>query len=974
MNLFTIPASRPFLKTLALTLLNETRHDPLRLSKYLILLPTRRACRALQDIFLDLTPKALFLPRLWPLGEVDAEEVALSSLPGNDLITSLPPVMNNSRRQMLLTSLILKFTHEWRHAEATPLESSQAAELALKLMRLLDQVETEGISLDKIQTIVPHDYANHWQITIDFLKIISAYWPEILKEEGTLSSATYRRLLMEAQAIEWERTPPNFPIIAAGSLGTIAPTFNLLQVIAHLPQGRVIIPAFDPHIQNPDGLLQTHPQYAAYQLLHKFKGTVQDVRPWDEPNPLPYEDFLYDMFREESKFSLPLSQSPVSHIDLLECQSIQEEAETIALAMREVYETPYKTALLVTSDRSLARRVGAELKRWGLEVNDSAGVPFAQTLTGSFLRITGSWCVSEFSLVVLLSTLKHPFCHGPQGREKIVLLTRLLEKHVLRKNRPILSIAELKDRISHITPPESVSLEDWEALKHFVEDICFYAQEFHHASTVPHLSLKELIKVHKDFLCYLRGELLESQGLFDVDQEDGKMGQEFWDSLEQTSHDLILPAGREYGLFLEAIMSPLVTRCAWTATPRLDILGVIEGRLLTADMVILGGMNEGTWPPDPEPDPWFSRSMRTELGLPLPEREIGRTAHDFLQHLMAPRVLLTRSLRKDGAPTVSSRFLSRLQTFLQKKRLKLSYPSHLHEWHRQLKRHKYSQENLLSSPPAPCPPISARPQTFSVTDVGLWMKDPYALYAKRILGLKPLMDLNRTPSAIEFGILIHEVLQRWLLSFKDQNLDLWEQGILLGKRSFDYYFGNSVERPFWWARFLRILNWFLTTEISLNLLEIWTEISGSASFYTEQGLYTLKAKADRIQLNQDHTLEIIDYKTGQLPSLKSIKWGYSPQLPLEAAILLQGQFEKVPTQKEIAALSFWHLSGKEPPGEIYILKESPQDLADSAWQGFQSLVKTFENPLTCYRSKPHGYDGNSYDDYDHLARVKEWAS
>src|SRR5690606_40649772 len=95
--------------------------------------------------------------------------------------------------------------------------------------------------------------------------------------------------------------------------------------------------------------------------------------------------------------------------------------------------------------------------------------------------------------------------------------------------------------------------------------------------------------------------------------------------------------------------------------PRLFIWGPLEARLQHADRIILGGLNEGTWPGDASIDPWLNRPMRAELAIEPPERRIGLAAHDFASGASAGGVVLTRALKVGGAPTVASRWLLRLR-------------------------------------------------------------------------------------------------------------------------------------------------------------------------------------------------------------------------------------------------------------------------------------------------------------------------
>ena len=248
----TIPVGVSFVDTLARGLLARVG-DPLELSRGTILLPTRRACRALQDAFLRASDgRALLLPQLLPLGDLDAEELLLAGDGASDgavggardgigTATELPPAMPPLRRQLLLSRLIQRMGN----VRGERLRADQAVRLADELSRLLDQVETEGLGFDRLETLVPEDYAEHWQVTLKFLRVLTDEWPAIQAVEGCIGAAERRRRLLEAQADAWRLAPPREPVIVAGSTGSIPATAALIAVVAGLPNGTVILPGLD---------------------------------------------------------------------------------------------------------------------------------------------------------------------------------------------------------------------------------------------------------------------------------------------------------------------------------------------------------------------------------------------------------------------------------------------------------------------------------------------------------------------------------------------------------------------------------------------------------------------------------------------------------------------------------------------------------------------------------------------------------
>lgn len=257
------------------------------------------------------------------------------------------------------------------------------------------------------------------------------------------------------------------------------------------------------------------------------------------------------------------------------------------------------------------------------------------------------------------------------------------------------------------------------------------------------------------------------------------------------------------------------------------------------------------------------------------------------------------------------------------------------------------------------------------------MREPYAIYADKILSLRPLDPLEADPGAADRGSFIHEALDRFLRANPDQlPPDALERLLDHGREAF----GDALTRPsvaaFWWPRFRRIAEWFLEEERARRALLIdgsHTEVRGRLSLPGKWGEFVLTATADRIDRLKTGGFAIIDYKTGLPPSDNEVVFGYAPQLPLEAVILAEGGFAQM-AKGETAEMAYWRLSGGEPPGEIRILKGDPGELAGAARKGLLALIRTFDDPATPYLATPRPQWKTAWNDYEHLARTAEWAA
>jgi len=975
LNLYTIAPGRPFLDDLAAGILDQAGQDPLALSRFTVLLPTRRACRSLREAFLRRGGgRPMLLPRLSPIGDIDSDALSLSleDLPSLAETFDLPPAISGIERQLLLARLIM--------ARGDPtVAPDQAAWLAAELGRLIDQVETERLSFDRLADLVPEELAQHWQLTLDFLKLVTERWPEILAERGVIEGADRRNRVLAAQAEAWRARPPDGPVIAAGSTGSIPATADLLKVIAGLPQGAVVLPGLDREMDEESwqALTDSHPQFALRQLLHRLGAERSAVADWPVPEGSAPRPDRSRLIREAMRpaatsdaWQSPqgLDPSALDGLTRLSAATPQEEADVIALMMRATLETPGRTAALVTPDRSLARRVAMALSRWGITVDDSAGQPLADTAVGSFLRLAADCAMDDAAPLALLALLKHPLASGGMAPGRFRARVRELELAALRGPKPLPGFAGLKAALGE----ERADLADW------LDGISALAAPFFDLIRSAEASLDDLLRAHVAFV----------EGLAAADDrtgaerlwrhEDGEEAAAFIDELREAAALFQPFPGRHYPALFAALMAGRAVRPRYGEHPRLSIWGLLEARLQQADLMILAGLNEGTWPHDPVADSWMSRPMRRSFGLPSPEFRIGQSAHDFAQAMAGPEVVLSRAERVEGAPTVPSRWLLRLDAVLEAAGLKIAEPRRWHAWARAL-----DAPDSYRPRPAPCPrpPVAARPRRMSVTDIATWMADPYAIYARYVLDLLPLDPIEADPGAADRGNIIHRALAAFLAECPDRLPPDAEARLLEhGRRAFGTVLAYPGVRAFWWPRFERIARWFLMVEQARReqgVVPAALEVAGSLTLPGPAGPFELRGRADRVDRIAEGDFAIIDYKTGIVPTNPQVVLGYAPQLPLEAMMLEAGGFAGIPGGR-VRELAHWRLSGSSVnPGEVKRVdpkERTLDDLVAEARQGLLDLIARFDRPDTPYLSQPRRDRAPRFGVYDHLARVQEWSS
>jgi len=975
MAFYTISSELPFLDTLVAGLLPPAEGDPLALTRTTLFLPTRRAVRSLREAFLRASAgRALLLPRLVPVSDVDAEEWAIAD---EESDIEIPPALPPLERQLRLAQLILKWSES---AGANRLTPGQAAPLARALADFLDTVESARADIGALEKLAPERFAAHWQEVLQFLRIVTDHWPAMLAELGALDPAQRRDRVVAARIAAWAAAPPADPVIAAGLTGGIPAVGDLIAAIAGLPQGAIVLAGLDLDAAGMAAIAAdpTHPQHLHARLMARFGMTPEAIPPWPgagAPVPSPRRALIAAALAPASETdrwgsgATPIGRAATANLRRLDCAGAQEEAEVIALLMREALEVEGRTAALVTPDRALARRVAAELKRWTIEIDDSAGVPLNETPPAVFLRLILDAATAGLAPLPLLCLLKHPLAAGGRPPERFRAAVRRLEERCLRGQRPAPGL----DGLGAAVPVADPALAD------LVAGLDTALRPLMARLEARETGLADLVVAH----VASAEQLARSNDEEGADRlwrdAAGETATQFIAALNAAAAGFPAIAGGDYPALFEALMAGTVVRPRYGLHPRLAIWGPLEARLQRADVMILGGLNEGVWPPQTESDAFLSRPMRQAFGLPPLEERIGIAAHDFAEGLAAPVVWLTRAARVEGAPTVPSRWLLRLETVLRAAGIEgdLTADGAPLQWRRMLDTPPRSEWRRVEQP-RPTPPVAVRPRRLSVTQIETLIRDPYAIYARFILGLRPLDAIDEAPDAAARGSFIHAALEEFLHAHPHALPHDAEQRLLhIGAAHFAPWHDRPGLRAFWWPRFERIARWFVETERARRhtLAQISSEISGTIQLPAPAGPFTLVAKADRIDRFHDGGLAILDYKTGTLPRMSDWHLGYAPQLPLEAAMAESGGFAGL--AGTVAALEFWRLTGGDPPGEIRPLApnaDALRALIDGALPGLISLIARYDDPATPYAAVPRREFAPRFNDYAHLARVKEWAA
>ncbi|OUJ05635.1 double-strand break repair protein AddB [Acetobacter malorum] len=1047
MSLATIPAHLPFLDQLAARWLQAAGHDPEAVGEGTIILPGRRAARGLTEAFLrQMDGRAMLLPRILPISALDEAELGLSSGLGGTAGFDLPPAVAGMTRLAVLTRLVLQA----EGAFGTRPTLDQAWPLAKALADLMDEAEWADVDLaTRLPEAVQENFAEHWQVILKFLEIVTRAWPEWLASQQVMNPVARQVTLLRAQAGLWQEQATQgdkTPVWAAGFTNIMPATAEALWAVMACPGGRVILPGLDlempeeTFVQLPD----SHPQAGLSHLLAALDVVRADVALWDAEGGFP------ERAQVLSRALLPASaledwakSGPVNlaHVTRLDAADQQEEAVAIAMILRNVVETPGKRVALVTPDRALAARVATELSRWGVLADDSAGASLIETPGAVLLRLVAQMIENRFSPVSVLSVLKHPLVACGLSMGVCRASARLLERIVLRGPAPPPGFAALRAAVTAVLKEHekderaSARAEGGaeadrpygpEPLETFMDRLAFclepilpwdgwtasvsdgvpaddpgleaYAdpeERTTEAQTGPEGETPDFS--HRGPVPDLLASLIEAvERLVKTEEEDaakrlwsGEEGNALAGRLTELmmASDVLPP---QPPAVLDGLLSAVlaedrvaVRRGVEHAAlhPRVLIWGLFEARLQTADVVVLGGLAENIWPPAADAGPWMSRPMRQRVGLPSPEQGVGQAAHDFFASAAAAgEVVLSCPRRRDGAPVVPARWISRLDAFLSGRGLTVPPHSAL-EWLQVLDRPDGPAQPV--APPRPTPPVALRPRRLSVTEIETWMRDPYAIYARHVLKLQPLPELEEAADASDYGMIVHEALEDWFRTHGTTWPPQAEAGL---QEAFRKALIKHTLRPAlqaWWEpRLMRIASWVAHAESALREetgtpAVIRTESRGQVDILdAPQGAFRLVGRADRIDYDAEGRVIVRDYKTGTLPSVRDVRSGWSPQLPLEAAMILRGGFSGLPGTADIAGLVYWRLTGGADPGEEVAIKPegdvSLTALAEQTWQSLRERICAYDTPDQPYLSHPHPGREPRFADYARLARVPEW--
>lgn len=967
-QIYSVPLGADFCDATVQHVLDGAGNDPLAVSNILLLLPNNRAIKAMTGAFVRQAAPGLLLPRMAAIGDLALDEALGPLLDPLAAEGAIFPTINPASRVILLAELIVQH----RPKDQT-VSASEALRLARKLAEMIDELEIEQIALARLAELdVEPDLAGHWQRSLGQIRdILPAYRAELARRE-LLGPAERRNILLGKFEQRLRSDPPSHSIIAAG-ITTAAPAVaRLLRRIARISGGTVILPGVDLDMgaQEWDALLpapnedsearpkrnaEVHPQFHLKLLLDRMGVARDEVAPL---YPVVANDkaVIADIFclPEQSAAwrDLPAAQKKLPNVQLFEADDSAVEAKAIAVRVRGALDDVGKRVAVITPDRELAVRVSAQLRRWGISVDDSAGRPLLQTPEGTLLLALAKAAANRFSATNVLEIAKHPLVNAGEGRLAWLNEARSLDL-LLRGPAEGIGLKAISQALANDKAVDDALVLWW-------SNFSGTLAELENASAA---KLPQMLEAIKDTANILSGGQIWK----------GAAGRELarlWEEIAACNLSVLpITDAQAIPAILTELLSGAVVRPPYGGHPRVAIYGLLEARMQQADIVICAGLNETTWPQIAQPDPWLAPAIRRRLGLATLDRNIGLSAHDLATALGANEVMLTRATRDRSGPTVASRFLLRIRALLgEELQPDLETPQLAAFLDAPTEKLKFAER------PKPTPPPQQRCVKLSITDFDQLKSDPYSFYAKRILRLKALDPVDAEPSHAWRGTLVHEILQHW---FQEDDCApeklIARAEALLTDGTLD-----PLLRTLWQPRIAEGLRWIAQETERMRDEEGRRVLIAEETGETELLGVPISGRADRIDALADGSLVIIDYKTGLSPKTKQINAGFALQLGLVGLMAERGVIRNVSGQA--MRFEYWSLAkDKGSFGHIAVANSTKASDNKKAAEDFVAFVTEQakdalskwilgDEPFT---AKLHP-EYSDYADYDQLMRRQEW--
>ncbi|WPY00852.1 AddB family double-strand break repair helicase subunit B [Candidatus Trichorickettsia mobilis] len=862
MNLYRVAPYHSFLNIIADFIIAKLSNNVDQLK---VVLPSGSACLNLQKILIE-KQKISILPNIIPLDNLIAEGAEVFTIPTKNISVS-----TYLEEKIILAEIIFDY-------KELQLNISPSLNFSSKLAQLFYELIISDISIERIKNLPTVEQAEHWQTIYKFLEYAYEQWQQKITNLQKLDKAHYQisNIKVEIERLRNDKAV----IIVAGIFGHNNLIWNFLKQIAELPTGYIILP---PITNFNDQKISscTQPREDVLYCLQKLLtvlnknlsdfqhlGNIAAVSTLDKLI-MPTIDLAHkptfadnEVVCERGLIASISNKADINNIEYFEYESIFDEAEAISLMCLKHADNK-KIAIIVNNEKTKELYCN-RLRSAALIFDDLFGSSLSKTQEVHLIFSLSELVCNIFDLKKLLIFLKNPLIYSPS----VVQFEQLLGS----KNRFISNWQQLKELV---TATKNQELIEWyENLQHLLgSDL--YIQNYKFSNI-----LQSIIIIAEKLYPQLWSKL-------DI--------HEFFSELINLNWHFVLPSLIDFPEILRSLIIE-ARSFAENNNSNLIICRPEDAALLKFDLVILTNFSEGEWPTSPTNNPWFSRQMQEELKLYSQQIRWGLSLYNFYLLLHNSHVVITRFKKQEGkSELLPSSYIKRLQILLDFFQNSTSVndivnrvtPTQVVE--RKPSSNVDDLSNVFTAATS-----DFFPDRLSATDIEILIRSPYSFYAKKILRLRKQESLANGPNLAEFGSFIHKIIEQYTKAYNNSLRAQDALSYILDISS--NILANNIlpmaTKLVWRNKFAAFAEEFIEFDLNRrsDAKEIYAEIAGETFIETSNQKIKITTIADRIEVDTQGQLTIIDYKTGVVPTRKDILSGLSPQLIVESLIALDSGF------------------------------------------------------------------------------------
>jgi ATP-dependent helicase/nuclease subunit B len=916
MNVYNIPSNYNFIKTLANWL---KKHYNNEFSELKIFLPNQRSSRKLRKELLNLQDfNVKSSIKIKSFADLNIEDL-YDFLP-NKLCAEIIAELSKIKVLNRVDAIFLLCEEVKKNTIFGTQNFTQRYKIAKSLYQLFEDLEENQVDASQIKSIDDSNLAKHHQFTVEFFQSFYIQIKNHLIKNNLMFAGNFHNLLCSkyCEIIETQKISQN--IVIAGSTGSILSSKKLIKSIKNYENGCVILYGYQKHLNAEE----IHPQYYLNELI-KFldleKLNVPEIKNLEFINsPEIKKDFcnlIFNDYKNFDNFKKTCEEigknNEIAEIVLnLEISCFDNEineAKSIVNIIKEYNQKDLEIAV-ICNNQNLSRILKSYLNAYQVNYNDASSQSAIYLDIIGFLLLIFEIKNNEFNSHIFLSFLKHNF-FVKLNNEKLI---EEFEINILRDDRINLRIEGIEAKIKNSKFAdffnkiiENLPIDN--SLNSLIKAFEFFTNQNFNQILSKSIAGKEIFEFF---------ELLKQQNFYFQNIEDLKI------------------IFNEISYFEKSKLDSNV-----------DILSPIEARLLNFDLIIVSSLNENDFP-QIDNHGWIGAKIKKDLGVNKTLKKIGQNGFDFCNYLSNKKIILTHSKYRLGQHNVESPFITKLKTLCKILNLNIDKSQF---YQRKINENLHFIPQYLA-PSFGNPSENYRPKNYYITDISHLISNPYFIYVKKVLKIEELKKIDYEPSYAEFGSFIHKALEDYIKNPTNINFE----------EIFEKYFLSKQAKLIWYPKFLKIFENFC--EDNQEFIDDENILEESIKIDLEN--IKISGKVDRILIDNEKNIKIIDYKTGQVPTKKDVICGLEPQLTVYALILSETLFKN----SKIKELNYWKLTRTDGSKIIKIFNNEDEisEAILATKNGLKIIFDYFSNPQNKFFATK-----NEEDDYiQNLSRIKEW--